>query len=354
MARKLYKKALVIGAGSGRDMASAVLISEQLRKAGTKVDLAGFLTPWALHRFKGKIEQPINPLIRESTKFIPSKEQPEVPTFFEPRLLGLNEKLDLGIGTMYVFSLQYGTRRLKTELERLAAANGYDLILAVDIGGDILARKEDFPGLLTPIVDFSCLSILSELQAKADIQLSIVSPGVDGEIPHPKLVEIFAELQLQIPFQVSQFTKDSEALQKFLALNQELNKQTGGFSKTADAIEKTLDAKDSFQEPYKRVLRLGKRTIKLPFTVELGKEFFGKIFQMDLRAFAQLRKEFLLKYDSILEAYAEVKRRGAVATEIDFSHVPLSMEKPEEGIFMFTNVPGKVREEALRYFLELN
>ena len=152
---KYYSKALVIGAGSGRDIASCVLVTETLRQTGVEVDLAGFLSPWALHMFDEVLEKPVNELTgKRSKKFIPSREDVSLDSYFEPTLYTLNREHDLGIGSFYLFSLQYGTERLGHELERLVKGNSYDAVIAVDIGGDILARKKDYPWLLTPIVDF--------------------------------------------------------------------------------------------------------------------------------------------------------------------------------------------------------
>jgi len=191
-----YSKALVIGAGSGRDIASCVLVTERLRQIGVGVDLAGFLSPWALHMFDEVLEKPVNELTgKRSKKFIASRADVSLDSYFEPTLYTLNRELDLGIGSFYLFSLQYGTELLGQELERLVKENSYDVVIAVDIGGDILARKKDYPWLLTPIVDFSCLSIIAGLRSGIDSYLTVVGPGTDGELPCRDLQEILSELQ---------------------------------------------------------------------------------------------------------------------------------------------------------------
>src|SRR3989344_7713833 len=139
-----YSKALVIGAGSGRDIASAVLITEKLREKRTEVDLAGFLTPWALHEFDDELERPVNKLSERPTrKFIANREAVSLDSYFEQQLMPINRELGLGIGDIFLFSLHYGTERLRIELEKLVAQKGYDFIVAVDVGGDILARRKD-------------------------------------------------------------------------------------------------------------------------------------------------------------------------------------------------------------------
>ena len=178
-----YSKALVIGAGSGRDIASSVLITEKLREQGVKVDLAGFLTQWALHEFDNELEKPVNKLSDKQTrKFIATKENVSLDSYFEPELIEINQELGLGIRDIYLFSLYYGTERLKIELEGLVARKSYDLIVVVDVGGDILARGKDLSSVFTPIVDLSCLEILSRMKTNADKYLTVVAPGVDGEL----------------------------------------------------------------------------------------------------------------------------------------------------------------------------
>ena len=185
-----YSKALVIGAGSGRDIASSVLITEKLKEQGIDVDLAGFLTPWALHEFDGELEKTVNKASKPSRKFIATNEGVSLDSYFEPELPEINEELSLGIGDIYLFSLQYGTEKLREELEGLVAQRGYDLIVAVDVGGDILTHKQDLGSVYTPIVDLTCLEILADLRTTADKYLTVIAPGVDGEIPSQRLKEI--------------------------------------------------------------------------------------------------------------------------------------------------------------------
>ncbi|MDY6953183.1 MAG: DUF1152 domain-containing protein, partial [Thermodesulfobacteriota bacterium] len=239
-----YSKALVVGAGSGRDMASCVLVTEALRQGRIAVDLAGFLTPWALHTFDGELEGPINELKgQESRKFIPSQEEVSLDTYFEPELFRLNREVGLGVGRFYLFSLQYGTKRLKDALRRLVSQNAYDCVVALDVGGDILAQKEDYPWLLTPIVDFSCLSLLGGLGARPDCYLVVAAPGVDGEIPLPNLTEIFRELQAKgLVLDCEVLERESGPYQAYRTVGNLLNARTGSRSNTFRLIEKVLSS----------------------------------------------------------------------------------------------------------------
>jgi hypothetical protein len=270
----------VIGAGSGRDIASTVLLTEGIRKQG-KVDLAGFLTPWALHRFNGELEKPINKPTK-SEKFIPMKEE-SLDSYFEPLLPILNRELDLGIDDFFLFSLQYGTETLKRELRKLIAQKQYDLIMAVDVGGDILAGKRDLVDVSTPIVDLTCLEILSDIQTNEKI-LAVMAPGSDGEIPLERLEEILQELQEKnLVLDIKEINKESEDYQKYVEVNEQINHRTTSTSGTFEFIKKNE----------------------------------CKTFFLDLDGMRSERDIGPIQFRNILEAHEKFKRLGAKGTEVE-------------------------------------
>lgn len=350
--QKKYKKALVIGAGSGRDMASAVLLTEGLRKHGTRVDLAGFLTPWALHSFEGKLEKPINHLTADSRKFIANRKDTPLEIYFEPEMLKLNQEMNLGIDDFYLFSLQHGTEKLRMQLEKLASQ--YDLILAVDVGGDILARKGDFPSLLTPIVDLSCLEILAKLKCKADINLAVVAPGVDGEINIDNLAEIFDELERKrLLSSMEDIDAKSEDYQRFVIVNEEINRRTNAKSNTTRIISTILSHPD--EKPtgeFIKTLQINERRWEISFAVKLAKDFLNKIFYLDLKRFKSIRENIEMEYKNILEAFVKF-RRNVRGSEVDLTHI--IKEGDNDTIFLLTPgnfVKGEKRKEILGYGIE--
>jgi hypothetical protein len=352
--QKKYKRALVIGAGSGRDLASAVLLTEGLRKNGAKVDLAGFLTPWAMHSSNGSLEKPINRLSRNSRKFIPTKEDVSLGSFFEPSLIDLNEELDLGLANIYLFSLHHGLNELATNLQDLIKREGYDLILAADIGGDILAQRQDLPSLMSPIVDTACMSLLSRMHTFADMQLAVVSPGVDGEISNRRLNEILKNLEhIGCFLQCFSFC-DSQEYEKFSEVNMQINLRTNSYSHTFEMIRKILgqNRNTSVEMTYKKDLVIGNTTWSIPFPVELETDLMDKIFFFNLRSMLKTGYVDALQYTSVMEAFLELKRRGAGGTEVDFSYVPLNVGNGayDEPIFVLvppTLVQGELRAEIL-------
>lgn len=357
---KNYSKALVIGAGSGRDMASSVLVTDKLRKLRIGVDLAGFLTPWALHTFDGELEKPVNEVAdKRSRKFIPSREGVFLDSYFEPELAKLNREFGLEIGKFYLLSLQYGTAKLGDQLERLIKENAYDVVIALDVGGDILARKKDYPWLLTPIVDFSCLSILAGLHSRIDSYLTVVAPGADGEIPCRNLQEIFDELKNKgLVLCTEDMRKSSSNYQTFRRINNEINSRTGSYSNTFRLIEKVVCSKSAqISETLEKRVSVKGRRWKLSLPVDLRRSLTKGMYHFDLKSIHSIR-DVGLSYKNILEAFVKLKQLGAGGTEVDLSFVPGSMESGEykETIFLLTppeRLEGRVRKGILEYGIKL-
>lgn len=358
--QKRYKRALVIGAGSGRDIASALLLTEGLRKQGTKVDLAGFLTPWAMHTFNGKLEKPVNRLLSRSRKFRINRRSETLDCYFEPILVKLNREMGLGLENIFLLSLHHGSRALEIQLQDLASSFGYDLILAVDVGGDILARKKDLPSLMTPIVDQSCLKALSGLQTDADMLLAVISPGVDGEIPRRRLKGIFQELEQKGCFLHFHCFRDSVGYKTFVDVNTQINQRVDSKSRTFETITRMLahDHDSSIVETYRKEIRVGQTTWSIPFPVDLELSLIDKVFLFDLRLMACNGCIDGTEYSNVLDAFIDLKRNGAGGTEVDLSFIPLLMRNGTYVEPVFILVPcelakGKLREEILQAGLSL-
>jgi hypothetical protein len=358
-AEKNYAKVLVIGAGSGRDIASCVLVTERFRQIGVLFDLAGFLSPWALHMFEEVLERPINELtLRKSKKFIPSRESVPLDSFFEPTLYGLNRELDLGIGSLYLFSLQYGTERLGQELERLVKENSYDAVIAVDVGGDILARKKDYPWLLTPIVDFSCLGMLARLRSGIDSYLTIVAPGTDGELPSRNLQEILTELQREgLVLGFEELNRDSSHYKIYERVNREINVRTGSRSNTFRLIERMIDSSTNVRDAREKKVLVGNRKWHLSFPVDLWPSLAKGVYHLDLKGVQSMRGETLI-YESVFQAFTKLKAMNSGGTELDLSFVAGSIDERgcHDVVFLLTppeRVADSIRREILTHGMQM-
>jgi hypothetical protein len=341
-------------------MASCVLVTESLRERKIAADLAGFLTPWALHTFNGKLERPINGLTgQKSRKFMASHEDCALGSYFEPELFRLNTELDLGVGRFYCLSLQYGTQELGNELDRLVRDNAYDVIIALDVGGDILARKEDYPWLLTPMVDFSCLSILGGLRSDIDSYLMVAAPGVDGEIPPRNLVDLFNALEAKgLVLDDAFLERKSRCYRAYRAVGNRLNARTESRSNTFRLIEKVLSSRSAhLAETLEKRVSLEDRKWRLSFSLDLRVSLAQKVYCFDLKAVCALQ-DTILTYHGIVDAFFQLKELGAGGTEVDLSFVPSSIGAGRYGKTVFFLTPperlnGPVRREILKHGLEL-
>jgi hypothetical protein len=78
-------------------------------------------------------------------------------------------------------------------LEAAAEALDCDLLLGVDVGGDVLARGQE-PGLASPLCD--AIMVAAALQAAGRLKplLAVVGPGCDGELSVAEVLERTAAL----------------------------------------------------------------------------------------------------------------------------------------------------------------
>lgn len=334
-------KTLIIGAGSGRDMASAILVRERLRNNCPHVDLAGFLTPWALHSFDGKIEKPVNTIFNNPRKFIPLKEESPLGIFFEPLIEKYNVDYDLGIDGIFLFSLQYGTDILLKKIDELIRDQGYDLIVVVDVGGDILTRMKDIHTVLTPLVDLTCLHLLSEISHPVESYLAVIAPGVCGELPPHSLKDIMEEFEHD-GFQVEKmvYTEESMEFKKYEQLNRAINSDLNAYSHTEKIINQVVrfEKNSNFKTTYRKKYRLLEREFVFPFEVEVEREFFNTIFVFELKQVKNARQDLMIPYQNVLEGFLKTRSNGTCGTEIDMSFIPTGFDENgyRQPVFLLT------------------
>lgn len=349
-----YKKALVIGTGSGGDILTSLLVVGRLKNSDIKIDLAGFLTPWSLHYFNGKLEKPINKLNdKKSSKIIPTKENEKLP-FFEPNLYKINKNGSLGFQEMYLFSLQYGTKKLKQNIQKLVDKNKYDLIIAVDVGGDVLARKADLNKVFTPIVDFSCINILNSIKTSAKKYLVVVSPGIDGELDGTSLKRIIKEYQNKKQIIDIDTLKDrgtSNTL--FLNAVKEIGKHMVFSSHTTEIIKNILKGAIIKKEEYIKSLKVGNKKWSIKYSVELDHDLINKIFYFELN---EVYRTMPIKadYATIFQAYKLFKENGVGGTEVDLTYIPSEIKNGKylKCIFIsniFYRVSDKQKNDIMKY-----
>lgn len=314
------KRALVIGAGSGRDIASATLITQELTTKGIHVDLAGFLTPWAVHLFNNHREKPINMLTKNSKKYILGKENEFLDNYFEPELLNLNKEYHLKIKSFYLLSLHYGTKKLASALQQLVKKNKYDTIIAVDMGGDILAIKKDYHEITTPIVDLTCKYLLATLPKKIKKYLVVVAPGSDGEINSISLAQTLKDLTKKRVVLTQENLYKLPSYPTFMMINTALEKRTTAYSNTIHVIKKH-EKKAPLRTRFTRIIMHGKQRKEIYWYRTLNIHLLKHIYYLDFERFYHYYPCHLT-YHNILEALTLCRTQGFLGTEVDHTTIP--------------------------------
>ncbi|BCS92822.1 hypothetical protein L3N51_00711 [Metallosphaera sp. J1] len=187
---------LVLGAGGGGDIVSALLPFERLRKNGEKVVLGAIL--WE-RRVEDPVPGPIctNDLreveainervavlgpnsyaIREGKRVIPQAAR-------VARILGVN---------VVSFCISGGAIGLYDDLTEIASELGIDQVIGVDAGGDILAEGTE-SNLLSPLADSIALASLTKLEESyLKTQLSVIGLGADGELEAEYLLQRISKI----------------------------------------------------------------------------------------------------------------------------------------------------------------
>lgn len=346
-----YKNALIVGTGGGNDIVSATLIADYLSNNGINCDVAGILSPGAVHEFNGKFEEPVNQLKGDVRRYISSKNRREI-SFLDTMLPQLSKKLGYKINRFYDFSTRFGTNVLEKEIYRLIKQNGYDLFLEVDVGGDIIGRKKD-KTLLSPLMDFTSLYLLDKVPI--DSYLIEFGLGTDGELRKDGIFEILDEFRSEkVLLSEHEIDNSHNEIKRFKNLFSEIAAVRAG--NTALMTFKTLDHKNSNQDIksiYYSKWRIGNCKWKNYFEVVLPHETFGKVYIIDGKRLPGLRKETAVSYENLIEQFVKVKSVPQWKTELDLCYID-----DFDGVYFLTpslNVPENIRKEiVLEGLLELN
>jgi hypothetical protein len=174
------ERPLFLGIGGGGDVVGALAVAKTLAPH-VSTPLVGGLT-WE--------RRPVDPVLRprrldevdEAERLNLSVAWATFETsgpngfkFAESRLAGC-----LGHPTLLV-DPSGGAERLGGDLADAALALGSDLVVIVDVGGDVLAEGNE-PSLISPLCDAICLAATPALSAQVDVVGVVVGAGCDGEL----------------------------------------------------------------------------------------------------------------------------------------------------------------------------
>lgn len=317
---KKYSNAFVFGTGGGNDIVSAVLVALYLQKQGVKTDVGGVLSPAAIHTFEGNLEKAVNNIQGEVKRFIPSKNNIEI-SFVDSHLPGFVNQSKVNIEDFYDFSIRYGTNKLVENVNELVKDKNYDLVVAVDVGGDILARGKKDNTLLSPVMDFTSLYLLKHLNV--DSLLIEFGLGTDGELRSPGMQEILNELRdKQLLLHESYIQNSDPEVKVFEEIFEKVGKIRRGHTAvmTLETLKK-INSQEDIVSLYRFRSQIAKKKWFSPYEVVLPHEYFGKVFFIDGKGLAKERQETAFSYENSLEQYVKLKKTQSWKTELDLFYL---------------------------------
>jgi hypothetical protein len=99
----------------------------------------------------------------------------------------------LGQGTVLI-DIDAGPRAVAESLEAASAALGCDLLVLIDVGGDVLAQGDE-PGLRSPLCDAVMLAVGAALAERGNrILAGIFGIGCDAELTPAEVLALLAEV----------------------------------------------------------------------------------------------------------------------------------------------------------------
>ncbi len=189
------RRALVLGIGGGGDVVGALAVARLCESLGTPFVLGGVAWeripvdphpgPRPLAEIRGG-----RPLGDAAVLARPETGTPEGVAFSEARMAA-----HLDAETVLV-DVSGGTAGAAAGIAAAATELGCDLLVCVDVGGDVLAHGDE-PGLASPLCDAVMLAAALHI-ARGDGRvkplLAVIGPGCDGELTANEVLERVAEL----------------------------------------------------------------------------------------------------------------------------------------------------------------
>lgn len=186
-----YERVLLIGMGGGGDVVGTLPTYRFLESIKKDVYLGGLTWERLIVDPKPgprKTEEIIN--ARRISKYAVlanSETRTESGVTFSESLI--SSKIGKEVILIDVSGGVEGTRE---SLEDVVCELDFDLVIGIDVGGDVLARGNE-PGLRSPLADSLMLAALNSLKG-ADTLIGVFGYGSDGELSVRELNERFSEI----------------------------------------------------------------------------------------------------------------------------------------------------------------
>lgn len=191
------KNPLVLAVGGGNDSVSTLLIQKQLQETfgyyPEKINVVAMLPDCLEYENLVSTGHPLVGIIGENTqRYVQGK----LMTAFPERILSQNKTVipTLQIENVYGLLMTQGSVGIAQALEYVFSTQEFDLILAMDVGGDFIAVPENIE-VLSPMMDAYMMYALKSLQANnkdfqnTPIIYGVFGLGTDGETSPELLYE---------------------------------------------------------------------------------------------------------------------------------------------------------------------
>jgi hypothetical protein len=186
------RRALVLGIGGGGDVVGALAVARICEGLGTPFTLGGVswersvVDPHPGPRSTAEIRAG-RPLGSHAVLAGPATSTPEGVAFSEAAMAD-----HLGAETVLI-DPSGGASGASEGIVAAASALGCDLVVCVDVGGDVLARGDE-PGLASPLCDAVMVAAALDASDRVKPVLAVLGPGCDGELTTTEVLERVAAL----------------------------------------------------------------------------------------------------------------------------------------------------------------
>lgn len=188
------KSVLLVGIGGGGDAVSAATLSSIFNELKIKTYVAGVLWErWVKDPFPGPIPLEIikNAKIKDGYAIItPETYVDRGLCKFKPTLAEISKIIS---SITIAFDISKGGRGLLNALTNFTNDFNIELILGIDVGGDVLALGHE-DNLWSPLTDQTVLAVLANISIPS--LLGIIGVGGDGELSDEYVIKRISDIAL--------------------------------------------------------------------------------------------------------------------------------------------------------------
>lgn len=269
-----YNNILFIGTGGGNDIFSSLYIADKMR-GQLKYSISGVLSPAATHYFNNNIEQCVNVLDNSVERYLGNKKI----SFIDDMILDIIDKYQYHPTKVFELSLKYGLKELGIQFNNTIRNENFDCICFVDMGGDILGRKEDNT-LLSPLMDFTCLYLSKYVDV--DCFLIEFGLGTDGELRDNSINNIMDELLTKNLIIDKIRNSIDDSLIRFNNVFEDVSKVRVGYA-TYLTLKLLLDSNFDRNIKFRSSYKFNDDNWKYEFNSIISNKYVNDIFLIDIK-----------------------------------------------------------------------